>query len=65
MEHATERARALGLGFVWLGVWEHNTRGIAVYERLGYREFGEHTFVVGSDPQRDVLMRLDLDLDLD
>lgn len=60
LEHATDRARAQGLGFVWLGVWERNTKGIAVYERLGYQVFGEHTFLFGTDPQRDVLMRLDL-----
>jgi ribosomal protein S18 acetylase RimI-like enzyme len=60
LEHATVRARAEGLAFVWLGVWEENAKGIAVYERLGYRAFGEHTFLLGTDPQRDVLMRLDI-----
>lgn len=60
LQHATDRARAQGLDFVWLGVWEENTKGIAVYERLGYRAFGEHTFLLGTDAQRDVLMRLDL-----
>jgi ribosomal protein S18 acetylase RimI-like enzyme len=60
LEHAIARARAEGLAFVWLGVWEENTNAIAVYERLGFQEFGEHTFLFGADPQRDVLMRLDL-----
>jgi ribosomal protein S18 acetylase RimI-like enzyme len=60
LEHAMERARADGLGFVWLGVWEENTNAIAVYERLGFQEFGDHTFLFGSDPQRDILMRLPL-----
>ena len=61
LEHATSRARDLGSAFVWLGVWEHNTKAIGVYERLGFHAFGEHTFVVGPAPQRDMLLRLDLD----
>jgi diamine N-acetyltransferase len=60
LEHAVARATEEGLGFVWLGVWEDNTKGIAVYERMGFRAFGEHTFLLGTDAQRDVLMRLDL-----
>ena len=60
LQHAMERATEAGLAFVWLGVWEHNTKGIAVYERVGFRTFGEHTFLLGTDPQRDVLMRLEL-----
>lgn len=60
LAHAEQRARAEGLGFLWLGVWEHNQRAIAVYERVGFRAFGEHSFFVGDDEQRDVLMRRDL-----
>lgn len=56
-DHAVARATEDGRAFVWLGVWEDNTKGIAVYGRLAFRAFGEDTFLVGSDPQRDVLMR--------
>ncbi len=41
---------------VWLGVWEQNPRGIAFYAKCGFTPVGHHTFVVGNDPQRDVLM---------
>lgn len=60
LEHAIRTARAEGCPFIWLGVWEHNDRAIAVYEHLGFVPFGDHTFLFGSEEQRDVLMRLDL-----
>lgn len=41
---------------VWLGVWEHNPRAIAFYQKCGFTEVGEHVFQVGSDPQRDIIM---------
>ncbi|NLA43929.1 GNAT family N-acetyltransferase, partial [Candidatus Saccharibacteria bacterium] len=44
------------------GVWEHNDKAIRFYEKLGFRPFGEHLFMLGSDPQTDLLMRLDVSL---
>lgn len=41
---------------VWLGVWEHNPRARALYEREGFSVFGEHAFVVGSRRDRDLLL---------
>jgi ribosomal protein S18 acetylase RimI-like enzyme len=43
---------------VWLGVWEHNPRAIRFYARHGFREAGEQPFVLGTDPQRDLLMAM-------
>lgn len=60
IDHATAEAQARGLPFVWLGVWEHNSAAIRFYERLGFRDCGEHTFYLGDEGQRDLLMRLDL-----
>lgn len=48
---AKQEARA-----VWLGVWEHNPRAIRFYRRLGFSEAGDHVFVLGTDPQRDLVM---------
>lgn len=45
-----------GAAMVWLGVWEHNARAIRFYQRSGFVEVGDHVFVVGTDPQRDLLM---------
>lgn len=47
-------------GAVWLGVWENNARAIAFYEKNGFKRFGQHTFMLGEDPQTDLLMRKDL-----
>ncbi|MCP4201356.1 MAG: GNAT family N-acetyltransferase [bacterium] len=43
---------------VWLGVWEHNPRAISFYERWGFEVVGTHTFLLGSDPQVDLIMEL-------
>ncbi len=46
---------------MWLGVWEHNPRAIAFYAKVGFRQVGEQVFVLGRDPQRDVVLSKTLD----
>lgn len=46
-----------GADSVWLGVWERNPRAIAFYEKSGFQSVGEHMFVLGTDPQRDLIMQ--------
>ncbi|MEM9391391.1 MAG: GNAT family N-acetyltransferase, partial [Bacteroidota bacterium] len=50
-----------GLGYIWLGVWEYNTDAIRFYERLGFTPFGQHSFILGSDHQTDILMKKPLE----
>ena len=57
MTHALGRATQCGADVVWLGVWEHNPRAIAFYRKWGFEVVGEHVFMMGDDPQRDLLMR--------
>jgi len=45
---------------VWLGVWEHNYRALRFYTRNGFIPVGSHLFVMGDDPQPDILMKKDL-----
>lgn len=45
-----------GCDVIWLGVWEHNARAIAFYEKCGFQPVGETTFVLGQDRQRDIVM---------
>ena len=45
---------------MWLGVWEYNPRAQRFYEKNGFRFVGKHTFLLGSDPQIDLLMQKDL-----
>jgi GNAT superfamily N-acetyltransferase len=61
MQACIEEARASGCDAVWLGVWERNPRGIAFYEKWGFRRVGEQRFLVGTDSQRDHVMALTLD----
>ena len=61
LRHAVAVAGEWNRPFVWLGVWEHNAKAIAVYERHGFAVFGDHVFLFGDEAQRDLLMRLDLD----
>jgi ribosomal protein S18 acetylase RimI-like enzyme len=56
MRASEDRAKAAGADVVWLGVWERNPRAIRFYQKSGYQEVGSHTFTVGSDAQRDLVM---------
>jgi ribosomal protein S18 acetylase RimI-like enzyme len=54
---AVERvARARGAAELWLGVWERNPRAQAFYRKCGFENVGKQIFVVGSDPQTDIVM---------
>jgi ribosomal protein S18 acetylase RimI-like enzyme len=55
-----DEARAHGHDVLWLGVWEHNARARAFYARWGFSEVGEMNFLLGSDPQRDLVLALKL-----
>jgi diamine N-acetyltransferase len=56
MEALMDAAAEGGAQSVWLGVWEKNPRALAFYLKSGFVEVGEHTFVVGHDAQRDLLL---------
>lgn len=56
MQAALNKVSSRGLSTAWLGVWEHNPRAIAFYEKSGFSEVGEHDFYVGEDLQRDIIM---------
>ena len=60
MKHCINLAREMGKKVIWLGVWEHNARAIAFYQKFGYEKFGEHEFILGSDHQHDWMMKLEL-----
>ncbi len=61
LDLAVDAAKRDSYGFVWLGVWEQNHNAISLYRHRGFRVFDEHVFMFGSEPQTDLLMRLDLD----
>ncbi len=56
MEAAKHRARERGANSMWLGVWERNLRAQAFYRKHGFTPVGRQVFVVGTDPQTDLVM---------
>jgi ribosomal protein S18 acetylase RimI-like enzyme len=60
MDACFDRAKQEDRDVMWLGVWEYNPRAQRFYERNGFQKVGSHTFVLGSDPQTDLLMRKEL-----
>ena len=57
MDACFARAKEAGRDVIWLGVWEYNPRAQRFYEKNGFRQVGKHTFLLGSDPQTDLLMQ--------
>jgi ribosomal protein S18 acetylase RimI-like enzyme len=58
MDAALAAARNLGGRKLWLGVWEHNPRGIRFYEKCGFVDVGSQPFRIGSDVQTDRVMTI-------
>jgi ribosomal protein S18 acetylase RimI-like enzyme len=56
MNACIEEVKQRGSAAVWLGVWECNPRAISFYKKFGFVAAGEHTFPLGGDPQRDIVM---------
>lgn len=60
MDACFERAKEENRDVMWLGVWEYNPRAQRFYEKNGFRVVGSHTFLLGSDPQTDLLMQREI-----
>jgi GNAT superfamily N-acetyltransferase len=60
MDECFDYARTQEHDIMWLGVWEYNPRAQRFYEKNGFRVVGNHTFLLGSDPQTDLLMQKEL-----
>jgi diamine N-acetyltransferase len=59
-EKAMQVAKQSNADFIWLGVWEENTRAINFYKKNGFIEFDKHIFKLGNDEQTDIMMKLQL-----
>ncbi|MCU0445120.1 MAG: GNAT family N-acetyltransferase [Microscillaceae bacterium] len=55
MNHCLQMAQNQGFKIIWLGVWEHNHKALAFYQKIGFERFGSHVFQLGNDPQTDWL----------
>lgn len=56
-DKAIQIAKLKKTDYVWLGVWEENSRAINFYKKNGFIEFGKHIFKLGNDEQTDIMMK--------
>jgi ribosomal protein S18 acetylase RimI-like enzyme len=49
-------AAKAGSDCLWLGVWERNLKAIAFYRKCEFSVVGDHVFMLGHDPQRDLIL---------
>ncbi|HEV7347438.1 GNAT family N-acetyltransferase [Telluribacter sp.] len=57
MQHCLDWMHSEGYELAWLGVWPQNPRAVRFYQKLSFEKVGEATFLLGTDPQTDDLMR--------
>lgn len=60
IQKAIEIATQMSYNNIWLAVWEHNTKAINFYTKLGFIAFDKHSFLLGDDLQTDIMMKLKL-----
>ena len=53
-------AKEKHLDFIWLGVWENNKKAIQFYEKNNFIVFDKHYFLLGTEKQTDLMMKLNL-----
>ncbi|MFT2010471.1 GNAT family N-acetyltransferase [Pontibacter sp. 13R65] len=59
-DKAMEVSLQRNVDYVWLGVWEENSRALKFYKKNGFVEFSKHIFRLGNDEQTDIMMKLHL-----
>ena len=57
MHHAVEIAKQKQKQVIWLAVWEKNQRAMDFYSKWGFEVFGKQIFILGTDLQKDWLMK--------
>lgn len=62
MKACLDEADRQGCDAIWLGVWERNKRAQAFYRKWGFIEAGKHSFKMGEELHRDVLMQRSIEL---
>lgn len=59
-EKAIKIAKEKNVDYVWLSVWEENSRAIRFYEKNGFVAFDKHILKLGNEEQTDIMMKLEL-----
>jgi ribosomal protein S18 acetylase RimI-like enzyme len=60
LQHAVLMGKRLKKDFIWLGVWEKNSKAIQFYRKSGFFDFDQRTFILGEDVQTDIMMKVGL-----
>ena len=60
MQWALDRAKARGAPELWLSVFTQNARARKFYSRYGFAEIAPYAFMVGDQPDEDILCRVTL-----
>lgn len=61
MDEVIAAAVKAGSDALWLGVWERNPKATAFYRKYGFDVVGDQVFKLGNDPQRDLIMAMNLE----
>ena len=61
MMGARSEASARGATTLWLTAWEENPRALGFYAKMGFRDVGVATFLLGRSAQTDRVLALSLD----
>jgi ribosomal protein S18 acetylase RimI-like enzyme len=56
LEQAIEHAKASGAQAMWLGMWRHNQRAFAFYQKHGFNLVGEMEYVFGTQVELDQVL---------
>ncbi len=60
LDKSLQVAKNKNAEYIWLGVWDKNVRAIKFYERNGFKIFDKHGFMLGTEAQVDLMMKLEL-----
>ncbi|MFZ6799073.1 GNAT family N-acetyltransferase [Undibacterium sp. Di24W] len=56
MQAAEQAAREFAATHLWLGMWEHNARALAFYQKVGFAHVGWMDYHFGSKVERDYVL---------
>lgn len=57
MQHSIEVSKQRNKQVIWLAVWEKNERAMEFYTKWGFEIFSKQIFILGTDLQKDWLMK--------
>jgi ribosomal protein S18 acetylase RimI-like enzyme len=60
LDNSIKLAQEKHKSYLWLGVWDNNSKAIAFYKKNGFIQFDSHTFKLGDEIQTDVMMKLNI-----